>query len=122
VVRTAWKRLIESGAAVFGAGLATRLHDCGTPDRLLAATRDLLDHPGAFPHAPRAHHHPSSRPGAVLAPVLLGPDVEIGEGARVGPYVVLGPGARVAPGVRISETVVLPGASVSADAEGAIVA
>lgn len=121
VVRTAWKRLIESGAAVYGAGMASRLHDCGTPDRLLAATHDLLDHPTAFAHAPRAPHHVSGAIG-VIEPVLFGPDVTIGEGARVGPHVVLGPGVSVAPGVRISDSVVLPGASVTEDAQGTIVA
>ncbi len=120
VVRTAWKTLIDSGAQVFGAPVATRLHDCGTPERLLAATRDLLDNPDAFDHAPRPAHQPTGI--GVVEPVLFGPDVEIGEGARVGPHVVLGPGARVAAGVRISESVVLPGATVTADARDTIVA
>ena len=120
VVRTAWKTLIDAGGAVYGAPVARRLHDCGTPDRLLAATRDLLDHPAAFGHLSRSPHHVAA--GVVVEPpVLFGPDVEIGTDARIGPHVVLGPGARVATGVQLSEAVVLPGVTVEQDAHHAVI-
>ncbi len=118
VVRTAWKALIDAGAPVFGVGVASRMHDCGTPARLLAATRDLLDHPRSLGHAPRATHHPVA--GHVVEPVVFGPGVTLGPAARVGPHVVLGAGASVAAGVRLSDCVVMPGVSVEADATGEV--
>ena len=120
IVRTAWRRLIDASAPVFGDPAALRLHDCGTVDRLLAATTDLLHDPNAFAHVPRAPHHPDPG-GSEEPPVLFGRDVEIGAGARIGPDVVLGDGVEVAPGARVARTVAWPGVTLEGSAQGLLV-
>ncbi len=121
VVRTAWRRLIDGAEPVFGDPAVPRLHDCGTPERLLAATRALLSDAEAFTHAPRPAHREPAGAGRTVPPVLFGPDVVLGEGAEVGPDVVLGQGVRVAPGVRVTDATVWPGVELTSDVAGEVV-
>jgi mannose-1-phosphate guanylyltransferase len=123
IIRTAYRRLIESGAPIYGDPAARRWHDCGTVARLLDATIDLLRHPESFAHAPRAaHHETEAGPGArVEGPVLFGPGTRVGADACVGPDVVLGAGARVEPGARVRRAIVWPGMTVADDVEGQVV-
>ena len=121
VVRTAWRRLIDEAVPVYGDPAVSRFHDCGTPERLLAATRTLLSEPDAFAHAPRPPHQAPEGAGRVRQPVLFGPDVVLGEGAEVGPDVVLGQGVRVAPRVRVSDSTVWPGVELTEDVVGEVV-
>lgn len=121
VVRTAWRRIIDGGLAGRGDPCVRSLHDCGTPGRLLAASRELLRDPTAFGHLPRPRHHPPAGEGAgVRGPVLFGPGVVLGRGATVGPEVVLGAHVRVAEGVSMRDAVVWPGVEVAEATEGAV--
>jgi NDP-sugar pyrophosphorylase family protein len=88
IVRTAYRRLVDEGAPVYGFETDARWLEVGTPGDYLSANLALL---GA--HA------------------LVGEGAEVGEGARL-VRTVVGPGARVGEGAELRECVVWPGAEV----------
>jgi len=121
VIRTGWRRVIDQALPGYGDPCVERLHDCGTPDRLLAATRELLRDPEAFGHLRRPQHCcPESDAPAPTEPVLFGPGVVLEEGAAVGPDVVLGAQVRVGRDVRVRNAVIWPGVELTEDVEGAV--
>jgi NDP-sugar pyrophosphorylase family protein len=96
-----------------------------TPERYLAGNFNLLGGGVTLRHPPgplvgvdpAAEVHADAR---LVAPVRVAAGARVGAGAVLGPDVVLGAGATVAPGTRLARTVVWPGTSVDADADGAI--
>ncbi len=51
---------------------------------------------------------------AVTAPVLIGPDSHVGEGASLHGPVVIGDGSRLGAGAMLRDCVVLPGSEIPA--------
>ncbi|GAC1599356.1 MAG: NDP-sugar synthase [Acidimicrobiales bacterium] len=98
--------------------------DVGTPERYLAATRDLLEGRRAGPPAPGArevstgvwHLGTPAVEGKVGPASLVAGGAQVGAGALVEGSVI-GRGARVAAGAVVRRSVILPGARVGADAE-----
>lgn len=109
-----YPRLLQDGQPV----LACRHHgywlDVGVPERYLQAHCDLLDGAlgasweGRLPAGSRVVRGTGEQRtnGAILRPpVVLGADVTLAAGARVGPYAVLGPGCRLGPNAEVRESV-----------------
>jgi mannose-1-phosphate guanylyltransferase len=98
IERDVFPRLVGEGLR--GLRLDGYWMDIGTPERYLEASWDILERRVETRVEPTA-------PG-----ILVGADVEIAEGARIGPRVVLGPGCKVGPNAEIRESVLLEGCSV----------
>ena len=120
-----YPHLLQDGQPV----LAYRHHgywlDVGVPERYLQAHWDLLD--GALGTSWQCRLPPGSRVvhgrgekqtnDAILnPPVVLGADVTLAAGARVGPYAVLGAGCRLEPNAEVRESVLGDNAIIGADA------
>lgn len=120
-----YPQLLQDGQPV----LAYRHHgywlDVGVPERYLQAHRDLLD--GALGASWEARLPPGSRVvrgtgeqwvnDAVLKPpVVLGADLTLAAGVRLGPYAVLGAGCRLEPNAEVRESVLGNNATIGADA------
>ena len=120
-----YPQLLQEGQPV----LAHRHHgywlDVGVPERYLQAHRDLLD--GALGASWQGRLPAGSRVvcgtgeqctnDAILnPPVVLGADVTLAAGARVGPYAVLGAGCRLGPDAAVRESVLGDHATVGAGA------
>ena len=97
--------------------------DVGLPERYLQAHRDLLDGAldtsweGRLPAGSRVVRGTGEQRmnGAVLnPPVVLGADVTLAAGARVGPYTVLGAGCCLGPDAEVRESVLGDHATVGA--------
>ncbi len=108
IERDVFPRLVGKG--LFGHATNGYWLDIGTPERYLKATFDLLD--GTVGR--KAAAAPAQRPPQAVDPVLIDGRSRIAEGATVGPYVVLGPDVSVGDGARIERAVVLEGAAVGA--------
>lgn len=109
-----YPRLLQDGQPV----AAYRHHgywlDVGVPERYLQAHRDLLDGAlgtsweGRLPAGSRVLRGAGEQRmnDAILRPpVVLGADVTLAAGARVGPYAVLGSGCRLHPHAEVRESV-----------------
>ena len=120
-----YPQLLQEGQPV----LAHRHHgywlDVGVPERYLQAHRDLLD--GALGASWQGRLPAGSRVvcgtgeqctnDAILnPPVVLGADVTLAAGARIGPYAVLGAGCRLGPDAEVRESVLGDHATVGAGA------
>jgi mannose-1-phosphate guanylyltransferase len=128
--REVFPTLLGSGAVVAGAVHEGVWTDLGTPERLLAGQRLVLD--GALSWPPlddltELAGAPGVRVGrdvhaAVDArldgPVVLGDGAHIGSGAAVGPYVVAADGVRIGVGADVAGSLLCAGSSVG---EGALV-
>ncbi len=80
----------------------------GYPWKLLEATRFFLE---------RERPPMPNLPGVEIEePVLLGRDLLIGRGARIGPYTVLGEGVRIGAGAVVRESLLMAGAMVGEEA------
>ncbi len=80
----------------------------GYPWKLLEATCFLLDRePPPLPALPGVE---------IEGPVLLGEDVVVGRGARLGPCTVLGDGVRIGAGAVVRESLLMAGVTVGARA------
>ncbi len=102
--RQVFPALLASGATIAGVVHDGVWTDLGTPERLLAGQRLVLDGALAWPplddlapHAPvpgvRVGRDVRISPDARLdAPLVLGDGVQVGAGAAVGPHVVAAPG------------------------------
>jgi mannose-1-phosphate guanylyltransferase len=99
------------GKGLFGHPASGYWLDIGTPERYLEATFDLLDGTAG----PGVAAAPAKQPGETVDPVLIEAGCRVGDGASVGPYVVLGPDVFVGDGARIERAVMLEGAAVGAD-------
>lgn len=108
IERDVFPRLVGKG--LFGHAASGYWLDIGTPERYLKATFDLLD--GTV--GPKVAAVPTQRPPQAVDPVLIEAGSRIADGATVGPYVVLGPDVSVGDGARIERAVVLEGAAVGA--------
>ncbi|MGC3996035.1 MAG: NDP-sugar synthase [Anaeromyxobacter sp.] len=128
VLRKVYPPFLERGL-VHGHVVEGYWNDLGSPDRYLAANRDLLA--GRVPRARFAGADPfrAARlvapgvaagegaliaPGArVVGPVLLGPGARVAAGAEVGPEVVLGAGAVVPAGAVARRAVIWEGTALA---------
>lgn len=117
--------LLEEGRPVFALRHAGYWLDVGVPERYLQAHRDLLD--GALgtswedrlPVGSRVMRGTGEQcmSGAILdPPVVLGADVTLAAGTRLGPYAVLGSGCRLGPNAEVQESVLGDNATVGAGA------
>jgi mannose-1-phosphate guanylyltransferase len=120
-----YPRLLQDGQALF----AYRHHgywlDVGVPGRYLQAHWDLLDGAlgtsweGRLPAGSRVVRGTGEQRmnGAILnPPVVLGDDVALSAGVRVGPYAVLGSGCRLELNAEVRESVLGDNVHVGADA------
>jgi len=97
-----------------------------TPARYLACNLRLLREPQLLPRPPQplvgvdaeARVDAAAR---LIPPLRIEKGAVVEAGAEVGPAVVLGREARVRGGVRISDSVVWPGATVSSSLSGAVI-
>jgi mannose-1-phosphate guanylyltransferase len=129
--RTAYVRLIHEGAKVHGFAQNGYWGDLGAPRSLLRAHVDVLEGrvplqrflPGADPLGPAEERSPGVRvhleakvdPQAVLTgPLLILQGAQVAAGTRIGPDVVLGEGARVDAGAQVERAVVWDGTHVAA--------
>jgi mannose-1-phosphate guanylyltransferase len=108
IERDVFPRLIGQG--LFGYPTDGYWLDIGTPERYLRATWDLLDGTAGR----KAAAISAQQPAQTVDPVLVETGCWTGEGATVGPYVVLGPDVSVGDGARIERAVVLHGAAIGA--------
>ncbi|HXR30876.1 MAG TPA: NDP-sugar synthase [Solirubrobacterales bacterium] len=104
IERDVFPRLVGDG--LHGLPLDGYWMDIGTPERYLEATWDILERRVETQVEPTA-------PG-----MLVGTDVEIAAGARVGPRAVIGDNCRLDPGAEVRDSVLLAGCRVG---EGAMV-
>ena len=99
--------------------------DVGVPERYLQAHRDLLD--GALgtswedrlpagSRVVRGTGEQRMNDAALIPPVVLGADVALAAGARVGPYAVLGAGCCLGPDAEVRESALGDRATVGAGA------
>ena len=120
-----YPHLLQDGQSVLAYRHPGYWLDVGVPERYLQAHWDLLD--GALGASWEGRLPPGSRvvrgPGEKQAndailnpPVVLGADVTLAAGARVGPYAVLGAGCRLGPNAEVRESVLGDNAIVGADA------
>jgi mannose-1-phosphate guanylyltransferase len=118
--RDVFPALIEGGR-LFGAQLPGGLIDMGTPAGYLEAHADLLSRRSALEIDPKAMISESAQ---LVPPVVVGPDAEVSDRARIGPWVSVGRAASIGAGAEIVSCAVLPGARVAPGAriERAIVA
>ena len=118
-----YPRLLQNGQPL----LAYHHHgywlDVGVPERYLQAHRDLLD--GALGtswetrlpagcRVVRSAGEQRMNDAILNPPVVLGADVTLAAGARVGPYAVLGSGCRLGPNAEVRESVLGDHATVGA--------
>jgi mannose-1-phosphate guanylyltransferase len=122
--REVFPRLLEQGAHIEGWVGSGVWADLGTPERFLDGHRLALD--GAL-RWPSLDDVPERSPGVrcassarvasgahVQGPVMIGPDVEVEDGATVGPYAVLGRGSHVGAGAVLRDSVLFDGVSLGA--------
>ncbi len=107
------QRMIDQGEPV-GTFPVARFYDCGTPDQLLTANRDLLA--GTRDAGARAGEPVDVESGSVIVPpCAISPEAAL-RNARIGPFVTVAPRASITR-ARVRDAVVLPGAVI----EGAVV-
>jgi mannose-1-phosphate guanylyltransferase len=101
--------------------IETYWNDIGTLPEYINGNLDVLTGAVEIDPAGELHEGETTLPGGVevAGPVLIGDDVEIGEGANLTGPLVIGPGSRIGAGARVKEAVLLPGAEV---ADGGILA
>ena len=120
-----YPQLLQEGRPV----LAHRHHgywlDVGVPERYLQAHRDLLDGvlgaswQGRLPAGSRVVRGTGEQrmnDAALIPPVVLGADVALAAGARIGPYAVLGAGCCLGSDAEVRESVLGDHATVGAGA------
>ena len=106
IERDVFPRVLDRG--LYGHRFGGFWLDAGTPQAYLQAHRELLWR--RMPRRPRGlDAHATAR---ILRPCLFGKGVRLGAGCEVGPYAVLGDGCTVAQGAHVTDSVLLPRASV----------
>ena len=96
--------------------IETYWNDIGTLPEYINGNLDALTGAVAIDPGGELHEGESTLPGGVEVegPVLIGDEVEIGEGADLVGPLVIGAGSRIGAGARIKEAVLLPGAEIAA--------
>jgi NDP-sugar pyrophosphorylase family protein len=96
-------------------------NDIGSVGEFVQGNLDALaGEVGIEPPAPRVSEGVYAGSGSdldgvrVTAPVLIGPDAQVGEGTSLHGPVVVGDGSRLGAGAMLRECVVLPGAEIPA--------
>jgi NDP-sugar pyrophosphorylase family protein len=115
----AFRELLRKGRIVKGVRATERFDLTDKNDLLALNQRFLLE------LSPTIQAHPSVTiplTTTLIGPVLIEEGVTIGASTTLGPFVYLERGATVSAHVRLSRTIVLRGASVSTDCDGAVVA
>jgi mannose-1-phosphate guanylyltransferase len=114
IEREFFPALIADGVPCFGWAPETYWRDIGNPAAYLAAQLDLLQERVKTPLTPPGHRRGGSWVAAgttipasvsVISPSLIGDNVTLGEGARIGPLAVLGDGCSIAAHARIEGSV-----------------
>jgi len=126
--RTVFPTLLAQGATIAGHVHDGVWTDLGTPDRLLAGQRLVLDGALVWPpldDLPELPGSPGVRCGGDVAidptaridgPVVLGNGSRIGAGAAVGPYVVAAEDVSIDAGADVASSLLSAGARVAAGA------
>jgi mannose-1-phosphate guanylyltransferase/mannose-1-phosphate guanylyltransferase/phosphomannomutase len=121
-------RLLEGDVPFYSHEIEAYWNDIGNLEELRESTVDALtgavavDREGETVDGYRSGDAAEDE-GALIGPVLLGPDCEIGDDVRIDGPSVIGDGVRVGEGCRLREVIALPGAEIGARAVlvGAIV-
>lgn len=120
-----YPRLLQDGQPVLAYRHPGYWLDVGVPERYLQAHWDLLDGAlgtsweGRLPAGSRVVRgtgEPRMSDATLNPPVVLGADVMLAAGVRVGPYAVLGSGCRLEPDAEVRESVLGDNATVGAGA------
>lgn len=103
-------KLLAEGRAVYAVAADGYWCDIGNCDAYLTCVRDALAGRVKLELPPAEHGVRSLSPipldVVISAPVYIGQNVTIGEGARIGPYAVLGEGSKVGRDARVTGSVV----------------
>jgi mannose-1-phosphate guanylyltransferase/mannose-1-phosphate guanylyltransferase/phosphomannomutase len=121
-------RLLEGDVPFYSHEIDAYWNDIGNLEELRESTVDALtgavavDREGETVDGYRSGDAAADE-GALIGPVLLAPDCEIGDDVRIDGPSVIGDGVRVGEGCRLREVIALPGAEIGAGAVliGAIV-
>ncbi len=114
IEREFFPALIADGTPAYGWISDAYWRDIGSPSAYRAAHVDLLMGKARMPLAPRGEsrdgcwierHTYVATAARLAAPVVLGPDVVVQAGARVGPLAVVGERCRIAEGARVEGAV-----------------
>ena len=113
--------LLDNDVPFYVHEIETYWNDIGTLPEYINGNLDALTGAVRIDPAGELHEGETTLRGGVevAGPVLIGDDVEIGEGANLTGPLVIGPGSRIGAGARVKEAVLLPGAEV---ADGGILA
>jgi mannose-1-phosphate guanylyltransferase len=115
IERETFPGLLAAGGGLYAMRSSGYWVDIGTPAKYLQANADVLAGrvSGDTPPVGRVLVAPGSRlaPEAEVTESVVGPGVEVGEGARIIRSVLL-EGVRVAPGAEVLDSVIGPGAVV----------
>ena len=120
IERELFPTLVDAG--LYGYEASGYWLDIGTPERYLQATYDILDGavrtsvPDAYDAAHLAVAEGARLSGRVVGPALVGAHARVAAGALVTGRSVLGPGVEVAEGAHVDGSVVLDGAVIGAHA------
>lgn len=125
IVRDVYMEILREGGKIAGFVHGGFWREIGKPGELFRANMDFLE--GGFPpdyyaragcpRPPRLAVAPSSTPvdpGALREPILVGAEVRVGRGCRLGPKAVIGGESRIGEGASLSIALVLPGSRIAA--------
>ncbi len=102
-------KLLSEKRAVYAVAAEGYWCDIGNCDAYLTCVRDALAGRVQLDLPPAEHGNRSLSPipndAVISAPVYVGPNVTIGEGAHIGPYTVLGEGSKVGQDARVTGSV-----------------
>ncbi len=118
-------KLLDEGRSVCGYVMEGYWEDIGNIEQYIGAQRDVLDGKvrGVEPAGEKLREGVYAGSGAEVdeealeAPVVLGENVRVASGARVGPYSVLAPGVSVEADATVARSTVGEGSSVGESAE-----
>ena len=118
-------RLLEEGRPVYGYTTEGYWEDIGNIEQYMGAQRDVLDGKVQGIQPPGERLKESVYVGRdtrvdedqLEGPVVLGDNVKVAPGARLGPYSVLGPNVSVGAGASVVRSTVAEGSSIGEEAE-----
>jgi mannose-1-phosphate guanylyltransferase/phosphomannomutase len=124
-------KLLEEGRRVYGYTTEGYWEDIGNIEQYMGAQRDVLDGRVQGIEPPGERLKESVYVGRDVrvdedqleGPVLLGANVKVAPGARLGPYSILGPNTSVGAGASVARSTVAEGSSIGEEVEleGALV-
>jgi len=110
ILRKGYRGMLEQGLKVSAIYTeAPGWNDIGTPKDYLEANLKVLT------GTPLESAEGLNNKGEIVGAVLLGQDITIEEGAKVGPNVVLGDGCFIGKGTTVQDSVILPGTQVEGE-------